>query len=858
MTELERLRADNEQLQRHVARLSVLQQQLIDTRDQLDKELARFGGIYIYNTVAIQLRDQARFAETTAEALCDLFELEFSLFWPIDDGELAEAPTAVFGLDPAALPREALLKLFAGANLDPTARASQRKVTALWRRDCEPLLEELGLERLIGALCCGSGKSVFALVVGGITSSGASLYSGLDQDQIESFSVFGQQVGALLQNRSDQATIERQVEQLGIEQERLNLALEGSNSGLWDWNLHTDEAYFSPSWKAQIGYGQDEIANSFAEWESRVHPADLERSRQLVRDYLDGDISVYENVHRLRHKEGHYVWILARGRALRGADGKAYRMVGTHVDVSEQKSVAEKFQAIFQHSTDGYVLLDTLFHIIDSNPVSRALLGASADEFDGRDLFAFSPPEQPDGSASDEAARSWLKRALGTGFTRFEWCFRRNDGEELPAEVTLVRIVLDDRKLLFANIHDLTDRKRTEAILRRAEEEQRDARRQAEAASRAKSDFLATMSHEIRTPMNGVLGMLQLLEETDTTPRQSRYIDLAQQSARSLLSIINDILDLSKVEAGRLELDTVAFDARALVQEVMALFEERAEEKGLQLRLRVQRAPPSALLGDPGRLRQILVNLVGNALKFTDAGTVSVRLASKPRDDGRCEVTISIRDTGIGIDEDTRARLFQPFTQADATTTRRYGGTGLGLAICRKLTELMGGRIWVESKSGAGAEFRVRIPFSRAEETAGQAAPAPPADPAVGRGRRALLVEDNPINQTVARAMLGRLGLYVTTVANGEQALDALAEGSFDLVLMDVQMPVMDGYEATRRLRVLEEEKGRKRTPVVALTANAMPEHRDACLAAGMDDYLAKPIVREELSNIVQRWAVAD
>jgi CheY-like chemotaxis protein len=256
----------------------------------------------------------------------------------------------------------------------------------------------------------------------------------------------------------------------------------------------------------------------------------------------------------------------------------------------------------------------------------------------------------------------------------------------------------------------------------------------------------------------------------------------------------------------------------------------------------------------------VLNNLLGNAIKFTDSGSVVVRLTAEDRDDGRCEISISIRDTGIGIDADTRARLFQPFTQADATTSRRYGGTGLGLAICRKLTDLMGGRIQVDSEPGAGSEFQVRIPYRRA--TVPHATPLQDqgADAAAasagGKGLRALLVEDNPVNQAVARAMLGRLGLRVTTAANGVEALKALeSEAPFDIVLMDVQMPVMDGYEAARRLRRREAEQGLPHTPVVALTANAMPEHRDACLAAGMDDYLTKPIVREQLNEIVLRWA---
>jgi len=860
--DLERLVSANAELQRDVARLSVVQQELIDTRNRLDRELARFGGIHAYNTDAIGVRDPRRLAALTAEAAVGLFELEFGTFWEVDDAGMPQSPpVSAAKIDPQALPADRLAALLDGAGFGQRGREARGEVAALWRAAETPVLAELGISMLVAAPCSGVGQQRFAWIIGGVTDEQAERYAGIDHAQLESLTVFAQQVGALLQNRADQATIEEQMELLVLDEERLNLALESSNVGLWDWDMRSNRVYFSDQWKAQIGYRPDEIEDDFSEWERRVHPEDQARSTALVRDYLEGRSSEYENVHRLRHKDGHYVWILARGRAVYDELGHLHRMVGTHVDVSEQKSMAEKFQAIFKHSSDGYLLLDSRFRIVDSNPVIRRWFGLHGSAAGVSDLFAASPPEQPDGSASHRVARAYLETAFEEGFLRFQWWFKDCSGEDLPCEVTLVRFSLDERLLLFATLHDLTEQKRTEEALRRSEIEQRKAREQAEAANQAKSAFLATTSHEIRTPMNGVLGMLQLLEDTGLSGQQQRYVDMAQQSAMSLLGIIDDILDLSKVEAGRLELESLPFEPTQTLTDVVGLFRERVAAKGLRLGLGIERSLPARLLGDPGRLRQIVTNLLGNAVKFTDQGSVSVHVTGEPRADGGFLLRIAVSDTGIGIDEEARQRLFTPFTQADATTSRRYGGTGLGLAICRKLAELMGGRISAESQPGVGSQFHVEIPYAipddvrhtpMIEHTPERDVKRPPSP---GGARRVLLVEDNPINQAVASAMLQKMGLSVELAENGREALERYgADRDFALVFMDVQMPLMDGFEATRRLRSLEAQEGLRRVPVVALTANAMTEDREACLAADMDDFLAKPMTKEALRGVLERW----
>ncbi|WP_448723355.1 ATP-binding protein [Pseudomonas farris] len=377
-------------------------------------------------------------------------------------------------------------------------------------------------------------------------------------------------------------------------------------------------------------------------------------------------------------------------------------------------------------------------------------------------------------------------------------------------------------------------------------------REEAEKANNAKSDFLAMMSHELRTPMNGVLGMLQLLETTEMTEEQIEYAALASESTEHLLKVINDILDFSRIERSELELEHIPFNLADLIGSCAQSFQHSAVQRGLELQLRVPEDMRALQVqGDPTRIRQILVNLVGNALKFTERGRVTIEPQWQSLDHELLWFTCTVRDTGIGIPAESLELMFNAFQQADSSISRRYGGTGLGLPIARTLAERMGGTLRAQSEEGVGSVFTLEIPLALYKQPLAVLTPRGHTGNDHGEGRDVLLVEDNAVNRTVVEAMLRSLGFTVSVVTDGAQAVRSAKSRTFDAILMDCRLPVIDGYEATRQIRQLP---GCADVPIIALTANALQGDREACLSAGMNDYLAKPFKRTDLQQILQRW----
>ena len=436
-----------------------------------------------------------------------------------------------------------------------------------------------------------------------------------------------------------------------------------------------------------------------------------------------------------------------------------------------------------------------------------------------------------------------LRHYFSTHETKASWreaemYFKHADGREFTAEVSATEINVDNQRTLLLFIRDITARKNTESALVAA-------KIVAEASNRAKSRFLANMSHEIRTPMNGIIGMARILEHEPLNDKGRDYVETIQRSGNTLLEVVNGILDFSHIEAGEITLAKKVFDPAKLARETHGRFAERIVTKGLRSICTLAPDLPPFVSGDAARLQQILSALLANALKFTEHGEIELSVTP----DGAQNLRFEVRDTGIGVPANKREHIFDAFAQVDDTLTRRFGGTGLGLTISRRLAHLMGGQIGVDSELGKGSVFWLSVPLPRAEQPA-----AANASAQRHAGKAILLVEDDVVNARIAQLLLTKRGIKVTHASDGARAVVAYSESPFDLVLMDCQMPVMDGFEATRHIRAMERERGAPHTPIVALTAHAFAGYRDECIASGMDDYLAKPFTIDDFDNMLGRW----
>ena len=553
----------------------------------------------------------------------------------------------------------------------------------------------------------------------------------------------------------------RAAEALRVSEERWLLALEGSDDGVWDWDIAADTTWFSPRWKALLGYTENEFQNNYNAWRKVLHPDDWPWVQATLDAYLTRRTEAYSVECRMQHKDGSWRWILSRGKARFSSDGRPLRMIGTHTDVTTWRETEAALRSAREQS---------------------------------------------------EQLNEQLESAIGRA----------------------------QQSALEANL-----------------------------GSQAKSEFLAVMSHEIRTPMNAVIGFTSLLMDTQLTPEQRDWLRTVRSSGEALLTIINDILDFSKIESGRLELEQQPVSVRQCIDDVISLLGESARKKNLGLRSVVDQRVPSWISSDGTRLRQVMLNLVGNALKFTAHGEVEISIFIETGPAGESLVGFNVRDTGAGIPADRIDRLFKPFSQADSSTTRKYGGTGLGLAICKSLAKLLGGTVEVAHSSPAGTTFHFSIacvpcdmlPEVLLSDLTGKTRATRPPMSALQSGSsagaqqplRIIVAEDNAVNQKLLLQLLKRLKFEAEFVANGIECLELLRDGPYDIILMDCQMPEMDGYETSQRVRTGEGGEINKGIRIIALTAHAMAGDREKCLAAGMDDYLTKPIQPAQLLAAIDR-----
>ena len=579
-----------------------------------------------------------------------------------------------------------------------------------------------------------------------------------------------------------------------------------------------------------------------------------------------------------RRKDGKIIIARLNGRLVPSPPTGGGIFEGIAEDITERKRAEEalresekRFRQVVESAPVGmYIQTEGLFQYI--NPAALTMFGANtAEQIVGQGLLERIHPD--DRAAVKE--RACLVSEKGEAVPFFEERFLQLDGSVKHAEVTAIPFVFEGRDSALVFARDITERKLAESKRQALEqqlshrqklyeEELIQARDGAEAANRAKSRFLANMSHEIRTPMNGVIGMIELLLQAGLTPKQQRYANVVKTSGLNLLTLIGDILDLSKIEAGKIDLENSNFNLRNMIANVVQLLSVQARAKGLHIHSRVSPAIPALLYGDEQRIFQVLTNLSANAVKFTQQGEVALNVEFASGDDGQVTVRFDVTDTGIGLRPDQEAVLFSPFVQADASTTRKYGGTGLGLAISKQLVELMGGKIGIKSQEGKGSTFWFTVALKKAVEPN----PASSAELILayqkkathivlprgalraGHEARILIAEDNPTNLMVIVAQLETLGYRADVVSNGADAIEALQHDAFDLVLMDCEMPVMDGFEAARKIR----EASNLRIPIIAVTANAMSGDRDRCIRAGMDDFLSKPIDLQQLAEMLDKW----
>lgn len=651
---------------------------------------------------------------------------------------------------------------------------------------------------------------------------------------------------AIIENISEEKEVERKLKQYD---QRLKLALTNVGDNYWEHNFSTGKTYFSNDIYELLGYAKEEYEDVAVLWWDRVHPDDKYILLANDENYKLGLIEQHTNEYRVIDKQGKIRWVYDRGVVTeKNEAGKPLAVIGTHIDITERKLSEqaiiikeEKYRSIIANMNLGLLEVDNHEKIQFANQSFCDMCGYSLNELIGKkasDLFI-----KEEDLEYIEAKNEMRKKGISDAY---EISLKNKTGEIKWWLISGAPRYNDNGNLVGSiGIHlDITQQKMLELELV-------EAREQAESSVNAKQTFLANMSHEIRTPMNAILGMTNQLGKTRLNKDQHFYLDTIHSAADNLLIIINDILDLSKIDAGKLSLETIGFEPKAVMSRVMQVMLHRAEEKGLNfINSFCDATLSTVLIGDPYRLNQVMLNLVSNAIKFTQKGSVDITCRVLADHAAKQTVQVTVTDTGIGMDDSFAKKLFDKFSQEDNSIIRNYGGTGLGMSICKELIDLMNGKIEVTSKKGIGTSISITIDFDK-----GSIADLPfkeivATDTSLLKGKKILVTDDNEMNQLVAATILQNYGAEITEAFNGAEAIEKIKETVFDIVLMDVQMPVMDGIEATKMIR----ETISKTLPVIALTAYAINGDNQKCLEAGMNDYLSKPFEESQLLNIISKW----
>ncbi|MBF0290005.1 MAG: response regulator [SAR324 cluster bacterium] len=642
--------------------------------------------------------------------------------------------------------------------------------------------------------------------------------------------------------------VQKQMEfQLQESETRWQFALEGNQDGVWDWNVISNEVYFSPMWKRQLGFEKDEISNHLSEWDTRVHPEDKEAAYREIDRHLAGKSETYKNEHRVRCKNGEYIWILDRGKVIEWtADGKPLRFIGTHSDITELKRSEQilkeghdRFAAVMD-SLENFVYVADMdnFKILFVNKSMKNIYGDIEEKICWQTIYPgqvgpcsfctnsrlLNPDKTPNSGVHWEMKNSVSGKWLTIYNRAIHWVDGRIVRMEIATDIT-------EYKLL--------------------EEKLEIAKMRAENASSAKSRFLANMSHEIRTPMNAILGFSQILVEQAkhlSIPIEfQNHLGIILQAGTNLLEIINNVLDLSKIEAGKFEVELETINLKLLVQGIFHINKASAVKKGLIFNFHYSPQLSDHVVSDRTKLNQILVNLVGNAIKFTSEGMhVDIKVEKEEN-----WFVFQVEDQGIGIAVENQEKIFEAFEQEEPFKAQRQAGTGLGLAITKSLVRLLGGTISVESIPGQGSIFRVKLPLHEADAYDAPSSNFESKEFCFSKESKILVAEDNFANQSMIKALFRELGLEIELAENGKEAIEKAVRNIPDLILMDINMPEMDGLEATQLIRSIKECQ---EIPIIAISADAFKEQQNAGLRAGITEYLTKPIQFEKLLPVLGKY----